>query len=217
MAGVMDFVMDQLGDSGIGAIAGQLGVDEDGASSAVQTALGVLSGAMARNAAEPEGAAALTTALEKDHDGGIFDNLGGFLGNISGGAGAGILGHVLGGQQAEVEQGIAKQSGLSLDKVAPLLQTVAPLLLGALGKKKKEEGLDAAAVANVMAAEKEEAASKGGLGGLLDMVGGFGGLANMAGAMTGGGSSDSGSSGSGGILSKVSGMLGGLFGKKKGS
>ena len=216
MSGVMDFVMDRLGGSGIGAIAEKLGVDEEQAKGAVETTLGVLSGAMARNASDGDGAAKLDAALEKDHDGGIFDDIGGFLGNLASGPGAGILGHVLGGQQNDVAQGIAEQSGLSMDKVQSLLVMVAPLLMGALGKKKRDEGLDASGVADAVVQEKEQAASKGGLGGLLDMVGGFDGLKDMAGAITGG-DGDGGSSKSGGILGSVSGMLGGLFGKKKGS
>ena len=89
---------------------------------------------MAINTAKPSGAQALDSALAKDHDGSIFDNLGGFLDGAASGPGAGILGHVLGGSRPQVEQKIAETSGLSLDKVAPLLITVAPLVMGALGK-----------------------------------------------------------------------------------
>jgi hypothetical protein len=191
-------VTQQLGGGGLGQIAGMLGTDEDGASSALTTALGALTGALARNSSEPKGAAALDAALEKDHDGSIFDNLGGFLGDVASGPGAGILGHVLGRQQNAVSSEIGNQSGLNLSQVTGLLQTVAPLLMGALGKQKREQGLDAGGLAGLLAGEKakvEESAS-GGLSSLLGMI--------DAGAAMG-------------FLAKAASMLGGLFGGKKSS
>ena len=41
----------------------------------------MLTGALARNAAKPAGAASLDQALAKDHDGSILDKVGDFLGN----------------------------------------------------------------------------------------------------------------------------------------
>ena len=53
-------------------------------------------GAMANNASKPGGADSLLGALQKDHDGSILDNLGGFLGQPNTDDGNGILGHVFG-------------------------------------------------------------------------------------------------------------------------
>ena len=50
---------------------------------------------MARNTSNQQGAESLHNALQKDHDGSILDNLGGFLNNAQSGPGAGILRHVL--------------------------------------------------------------------------------------------------------------------------
>ena len=68
-----------------------------------QAAVPLLVGAMQRQAASPTGLDALAGALDRDHDGSILDDIGGFLG--SGGTvgrGAGILGHVLGARQDNV-------------------------------------------------------------------------------------------------------------------
>jgi hypothetical protein len=204
MGGLVDMVMSQLGSSGLGTIAGQLGTSKTGAQSAVTTAVGVLSGVMATRAAKPAGAKALNKALAKDHDGSIFNDLGGFLANAAAGPGAGILGHVLGSNQPQVEQTIAKTSGLSLDKIAPLLITVAPLVMGALGKMKKDEKMNAGAVAATLATEQQAAVQSDQGNVLSSILGMFGGMAQQPAASSGG---------AGGIL----GMLGGLFGKKKGS
>ncbi|MBN2113436.1 MAG: DUF937 domain-containing protein [Acidimicrobiia bacterium] len=196
MANLIDLVTSQLGSGGLSAIAGQLGIGEDKAQSAVQTGLSVLTGALARNAAKPAGAASLDQALAKDHDGGIFDRIGDFLGNAAGGPGAGILGHVLGRQQGAVTAAVGQQTGLSPQQSGNLLVTLAPLVMGALGKMKAQQGLDASGVAGALAAEKQqiEQGASGGLAGLLSMVGGAGGAA--------------------GILGKLMGFLKGLFGKK---
>jgi hypothetical protein len=204
MEGILGLVMNQLGSGGLEQIGQMLGIgDKKETEKAVGTAVGVLAAGMARNASDESGKQSLDAAIEKDHDGSIFENVTGFLGNVMQGPGAGILGHVLGKEQPQVETAIAEKSGLSLDKVTPLLVTVAPMVMGALGKMKKDKGLDADGVASTLATERtqiEKADNGIDLGSVLGMVGG----------LTGGGSSDGGGGG-GGLL----GMLGGLFGGKK--
>jgi hypothetical protein len=88
MTSLVDTVLGRLGTGGLGAVAGQLGLGGEGeAKSAVTSAVTVLTGALAHNASQPKGAQALDAALEKDHDGGIFNNLGGFLGDFASGSG----------------------------------------------------------------------------------------------------------------------------------
>jgi len=149
---------------------------------------------MAVNASKLEGARALDAALARDHDGSIFGNLG-LLSNFGGGDGVAILGHVLGGWQPQVASTIAKKSGLSLDKVIPRLITVAPLVMGALGKLKNEEdgrrrcGHDPEQGDPVRPEEGQERhprlgdrdarrspSTGGGGGGLGDLLSGLGGL-----------------------------------------
>jgi len=205
MSGLIDLVTKNLGADGLAGIAGSLGLGSDQSSSLVTTAVSVLTGALAKNAEEPEGAAALDAALERDHDGSVFSNLGALVGDIGGGPGAGILRHVLGEQRGQVEQEIAKKSGLDAGKVGGLLETVAPLVMGALGQKKREEGLSVSDLAGMLAGERRELEQQddGLLGNVLGMLGGGGG---------GGGAA---SSSGGGLLSKIPGLLGGLF-KKRG-
>lgn len=210
MEGILGLVMNQLGDGGLESIGNMLGLgDKKETEKAVTTAVGVLSATMANNASDDKGAKALDTALEKDHDGSIFDNVGDFLGNVMSGPGAGILGHVLGSQQPQVEKAVAEKSGLSIEKVAPLLITIAPLVMGALGKMKKEKQMDASDVASTLETETkqiEEQDNGVDLGSILGMLGGLGVLGG------GGGSQPAQEKSSGGGLL---GMLGGLFGGNK--
>lgn len=181
----------------MGAIAGQLGISGDKAPGAVQAALSVLAGAMAKNAAKPRGAASLEAAVAKDHDGSILERVGDFLGNPAAGPGAAILGHVLGRRQTAVTAAIGRETGLSREQAGSLLATLAPLLMGALGQAKQEQGLDASGLAGMLAGETKQIqqGASGGLGRLLGMVGGAGGL--------------------GGLLGKALPFLKGLLGKRQ--
>jgi len=57
--------------------------------------------------------------------------------------GIGILGHILGARQNFAIEAIAKMTGLHKNQTAMLMVRLAPLVLGMLGKKKKEENLRA--------------------------------------------------------------------------
>lgn len=145
----------------ISSMSQMLGADESSVGSAVQAALPMIIGALARNASQPEGAQALDTALAKDHDGGILEDLLGALRGASAGPGTGILGHIFGGKQPAVEQGISQQSGLDMATVAKLLMMLAPIVMGALGKAKRQQGLDANGVAEALDNERQQQESSG--------------------------------------------------------
>jgi hypothetical protein len=183
VASLIDLVTSSLGSGGIGAIAGQLGIDEDKVPGAVQTALSVLTGAVAKNAAKPKGAASLDAALAKDHDGSVLDKVGDLISTPAAGPGAGILGHVLGKKQSTVAAAIGQETGLSKEQSGNLLATLAPLLMGALGKAKQENGLDASGLSSMLAGESRQIqqSASGGLGKLLGMVGGASGLMGLLG------------------------------------
>ena len=170
---LLDLLTQQLGNQAVGALASQLGADSSSTQKAVTAALPALVGALARNAANPQGAAALAGALDRDHDGGVLENLTGFLGARDTSPGDGILGHVLGQNRPAVETNIAKSSGLDAGMIAKLLPMLAPLVMGALGSAKKQGGLDAGALAGMLAGESQrvEQSAPGILGKLLDSDG----------------------------------------------
>ena len=142
MESLYDMLSSQLGQGALDQIARQVGGDRRTAEKAVPLALGSLMGALAGNASERRGAEALSRALDRDHDGGILDDLSGFLGSADTAAGAGILEHVLGSRQEAVAVGIGQKTGLDGASVQRLLAILAPLVLGALGKAKRQKQLE---------------------------------------------------------------------------
>ena len=155
--GLLDGLLGQLGGSALSQMSKQIGADEDKTGKALSAVLPLLMSGMAKNASSPQGAEAISRAIEKDHDGGILDNLTDFLGkggNQS--AGAGILRHVLGSKQPRVEKAVSKSSGLDQGAVNKLMAMAAPMLMGQLGKQKKQQGLSSNAIAQLLSQEKEQ-------------------------------------------------------------
>ena len=140
MDALTNMLMQALSGGGLSQISQQIGADEGTTGAALSAAVPTLVSALAHNAATPQGAQSLQQALVQDHDGSILSNLGGFLSNPQAANGAGILAHVLGGQQQAVTAGLAQNTGLNTGQVGQLLQIAAPLLMGALGQQQQQAG-----------------------------------------------------------------------------
>jgi hypothetical protein len=202
---IMDLLKGQLSQGLIENLSAQIGASPEQTASATSGVMGTLMAALARNAATPQGASALNNALDRDHDGSILNDV---IGMVTGQAqpatsravdGSGILGHILGDRQSGATDMISKMSGLNSNQAGSLMAMLAPVIMGALGKAKREQGLDA--------------------GGLTDLLG------NAASAQQNQNPAMSlitrflDSDGDGSIIDDVAGMgmkiLGGLFGGKK--
>ncbi len=176
MESLLKMVSQQLGGDNLRKISSQIGADENTTQNAVSAALPLLLNALSRNASSSSGADALSGALSRDHDGSIMDNLSGFLGQTDDTSGAGILGHILGSRQGAVQNGLSKSSGMNAGSVGKLLGTLAPVLMGALGKVKQQGNMDAGSLAGYLGREREEMErsepqAMGFIGNLLDSDG----------------------------------------------
>ena len=154
----MDLLNSDLGKQIISGVAGKAGTSEGETSSVLSSVLPALVGGMQNNAATSEGQSGLLGALlGGKHDGSILDNLSGFLGNDDYNDGGNILGHVLGGNQQNIQNQVSQSTGVSSDKTAMIMKMAAPILMGYLGKKAMGSGLN----------HEGQTADGGGLGGLL--------------------------------------------------
>lgn len=172
MSSILELLTGGVQQQAIAGIGEQLGLDSQQSSAAVQAALPLLIKAMSNNASGG-GADALAGALDKDHDGSILEDIPGMLAGGNAAAGAGILKHVLGGKQDIVASGIGRAAGLDSGQSAQVMAMLAPILLGALGKAKAENGLGAEDLVGILSSDSDTLASKspeimGVLGNLLD-------------------------------------------------
>lgn len=163
-------------------------------------------------------AEALNNALDKDHDGSILDDVSQADARQS--EGGSILNHIFGGEKQNVENRLSQNTGISIDKIGPILSMLAPIIMGYIGKEKQQNNV--------------------GAGGLGDLLGGILGnasnesqqqqsspLNDILGSVLGGGNSQSSGNPLNDILGSVLGgndqkkqqggglgdILGGFFGK----
>jgi hypothetical protein len=159
MNAITQIITQRLAGGAVSSIAARIGVSEATANTAIQIAVPLIISALARNAAKPDGAEDLHQAINNDHDGSIFDNLMNYLGNPQTANGSGILGHVFGGQQASIESNLAQATGMDQTSAGGLLETLAPLVMGAVGQTQQQNGLDPAGLSDLLSTQQEEAQS----------------------------------------------------------
>ncbi len=162
----MELLQGQLSEGMIDQLSQQMGTDKDQTAEATNGVISTLLGALTQNASTPEGANALSSALDRDHDGGILGSLMGMI--MGGGApqgasprtlnGAGILEHIFGGKTQQAAEAVSQKSGLDMGTVIQLMIQFAPMVMGMLGKVKRENNLDADGLSSVLANTREQAA-----------------------------------------------------------
>jgi len=171
MNAISEMITQRISGAAAGQLAQRLGVSESTAQTAVQLAVPLILAALARNAAQPQGAQELHQAVASDHDGSILDQLSSYLANPQAANGSGILGHVLGGQRPAVESNLAQATGLDQNSAGTLLEMVAPLVMGAVGRQQQQNGLDPDGLSQLLAQEQQaEAANNPGLMGTLSSM-----------------------------------------------
>lgn len=202
-----------MGKQLVSGVAGQTGQPESKTADVLSMAMPLLMGAMKKNASTPGGAQGLMDALSSKHDGGILDDLGGLFG---GGVdqnvmddGAGILGHILGSKQPQVENALSSKSGIDAGTISQILKIAAPIILGYLGKQTKQQNVNSPEGLNgllggLMGGGKTAAKQQSLVETFLDSDGDGSVIDDLAGiALNSGGKQKGG----------LGGMLGGLFGK----
>ena len=205
MTSLVDSLMEQLQSRGaMDQIAGKLGVPPDKASSATTNAIPAILAGLARNAKDPQGAAALASALDKDHDGSVLDD-DHYFDAYEERKGEKILGHVFGGQAPAVQSQVSSLGGLDNMQGGELLKMLAPLVMGYLGKQKSGGGLDIGDLMGMLGG------GSGGGGGLQLP----GGLGDLLGGLAGGGATPSAPAQAAPKQSGLGGLLGKFFQKKR--
>jgi len=154
MSTVLDMLSQQMGSGVLSQLSQHLGTDEKATESAMSAALPMILGGLSRNAAKPDGAQALLGALDRDHDGSVLDDITGFLNNPNQDDGNGILKHVLGNRRNAVESGVSRASGLDAGSVGKLMTMLAPLVMGALGRQRRQQQLDTGGLSDLLSKER---------------------------------------------------------------
>lgn len=162
MTNLMDLLKGQLSEKLLDQLGSQVGANREQTSSAASGIFTTLLGALSNNTKSKEGASSLASALDKDHDGSILNDLAGMLGGRRGKKqnartlnGAGILKNLLGSKQGGVIEGISKMAGLDKSAAGGLLMKLATMVMGVLGKAKKEQNLSSKGLTDFLSASRK--------------------------------------------------------------
>lgn len=93
-------------------------------------------------------AEALNNALDKDHDGSILNDSSQLEDRES--EGSSILGHIFGGDKQNVENQLSQNTGISIDKIGPVLAMLAPVIMGYIGKEKQQNNVGAGGLGDLL-------------------------------------------------------------------
>lgn len=173
MSGLIDLLNSDLGKQIISNVGQQAETTEVETTSVLNSALPTLLNAMQSNVSTEQGAGGLLSALlGGKHDGSLLDDLGSLIGNsaVDTEDGRKILGHVLGENQASVENSLIQNTGVSPDKIGMILKIAAPILMSYLANKARntnvQNGTDLGGLLDGLLgsrqSEQTQASSKGG-------------------------------------------------------
>lgn len=142
----MDLVKSAISSSGVAdQIGSAAGLDKSKTNSAIDAAIPVLLSGLMKKASTPSGASELSNIFKKqDAEPSILDNLGSL---VSGGASSKLLGMgssllpmLLGSSQASIVSVLMKLLGIGDKGVLGLLGSLAPIVMGVVGKQAKSAG-----------------------------------------------------------------------------
>ncbi len=168
---LMDLIQQALDRPALDAMSAEASVPRDQLEAAIPPALAMLTTGLAKNT-QSGGAPGLMGALDRDHDGGILDNLPGLIGAMTSQHGGGILGHLLGNRQGDAAQAVSKASGIDTGSAGKILAMLAPIIMAALSRKKQQDNLGAGELTDLLQSERSqaEAALPDGLSGITKML-----------------------------------------------
>lgn len=161
-----------LNGNELGDLASTLNIKDDEAKKGLSEAIPSILSALSKNTSTAEGAESLDKALAK-YDGSVLNNIAGYLANPNLSEGAGILNHIFGNNIQDIVSKISKASEINLEGSTKLLQIIAPLVMGTLGKIKKETNVEAGALNGLInMAMLAMSPQNGEGGGLMSILGG---------------------------------------------
>jgi hypothetical protein len=169
MSALRDLLQQAVSSDVLKQVSQRLGADEGAIGNAVSSALPLLVNALAHKSAQPEGAQSLAVETA-DQDDSFLDDVAGFLGNAGSNTGEATVNNLLGQKREVAETALSNTSGLDIGKASQLLSMLAPVVMGALSRMQKQQGLDANGLGQALQNERQQMQASGNLGGLAQLL-----------------------------------------------
>ena len=149
--GLIDLLTGNTGNQVAERAENKFGISRNHVLALLAVAAPLIISYLSKKSQSPNEAESLNTALDKDHDGSILNDVSQAEARQS--EGNSILNHIFGEEKQTVESQLSQKTGISIDKIGPVLSMLAPIIMGYIGKEKQQNNVGA-----------------GGLGGLLDGI-----------------------------------------------
>lgn len=202
---LLDVIKSYLTPELISQASKLIGEDKEKTSKALKSVVPVVLGGLVTKTSEPIGAGQLVALLQNGgHDGSLLTNLSESLSSneSSSGiieAGSGIISSLFGTKGGTIASAISTVSGVKSTSATSLMNLVAPIVMGVVGKEAVAHGgLTASGLTSLLASQKDSilAALPAGLGILLSSSLGLG---SLTGVNSGFGGNDNGNNSGGGL------------------
>jgi len=173
---LLEMLNGQLGSSVMRQVGNYLGESESATTSALGAILPSILGSVISKGSSDSGAGALLDMINSgNHDGSIFDNLGGMLGGGDATSGLmktgdSLLGNLMGGGMlGSVLDLVTKSTGFGRKSSSSLMSMIAPMVMGMVGRYVKNKALDAVGLGKFLGGQRSHVASAlpAGMGSLL--------------------------------------------------
>lgn len=135
MSGIFDLVTQSLGQGTVGQLSSQLGTDHSTTARAVSAALPALFGAMAQHAQTDTGAEQIQNAVTSTATPPSAPE----PTPQSTSSDGGLLSKILGPHQNQVQDQVAKTSGLDMHQAGKVLMYLAPIVIGVLARRHQDQ------------------------------------------------------------------------------
>lgn len=149
--GLIDLLTGNTGNQVAERAENKFGISRNQVLALLAVAAPLIISYLSKKSQSPNEAESLNTVLDKDHDGSILNDVSQAEARQS--EGNSILNHIFGEEKQTVESQLSQKTGISIDKIGPVLSMLAPIIMGYIGKEKQQNNVGA-----------------GGLGGLLDGI-----------------------------------------------
>ncbi len=154
---LMGMLKDAVSKQVMNKIGGMIGLDGPSTNKAFEGAAGSILGGLMKKSKTQQGIDQIF-GVAKDHDGGLFDNIGDLLGNQDATEklqkqGGGIMDMVFGNDRAKAESGIGQSLGLSSGIVGKLMSLAGPMLMGVIGRYVKNKALNAVGLGSLLGSQ----------------------------------------------------------------
>ena len=154
---LVELIRNQLDDNTVEELQHEIGAEsKEQTEAAANAVISTLVAGLNKNVERPGGAEELVSAIDRDHDGSLLEDLAGNLfgkrkvANPRATNGLGILDHILGGRQEQVNDGLGRATGLQKNQILNLMIRLAPMVLAMLGRMRNRQGLGTEQISDLL-------------------------------------------------------------------